>query len=106
NRTGLAALLAQAGAVPRVYPMVVDTLDAARNALERAFTECDAVITSGGVSVGEFDFVKRAFTELGGQLDFWRVAMKPGKPFVFGRWRDRFLFGVPGNPVASFVSFL
>jgi molybdopterin molybdotransferase len=106
NRTGLAILLVQSGAIPHVHPVVTDTLDATRTALERAFVESDAIITSGGVSVGEFDFVKRAFTDLGGQLDFWRVAIKPGKPFVFGRWGGKYLFGVPGNPVASFVSFL
>jgi molybdopterin molybdotransferase len=56
--------------------------------------------------VGELDFVKPAFTELGGALDFWQVAMRPGKPFVFGRRGEKFLFGLPGNPVSAFVTFL
>jgi molybdopterin molybdotransferase len=68
--------------------------------------ECDAVVTSGGVSVGELDLVKAAFEELGGRLEFWKVAIRPGKPFVFGRRGEKFLFGLPGNPVSAFVTFL
>jgi molybdopterin molybdotransferase len=74
--------------------------------LEQALTECDAVVTTGGVSVGELDFVKAAFAELGGTTEFWKVAIRPGKPFVFGRRADRFLFGLPGNPVSAVVTFL
>ena len=106
NRAVLAPLLAQAGAIPRTYPLVPDTLAATRAALERAFAECDVVVTSGGASVGELDFVKQAFVELGGEQEFWKVAVKPGKPFVFGRWRGKFLFGLPGNPVSALVTFL
>jgi molybdopterin molybdotransferase len=64
------------------------------------------VVTSGGVSVGEADYIKSAFTELGGKLEFWKVAIRPGRPFVFGEWNGRFLFGLPGNPVSAFVAFL
>ncbi|MEK7676542.1 MAG: gephyrin-like molybdotransferase Glp [Verrucomicrobiota bacterium] len=106
NRVALAALLDRLGAVPRSFPLVKDTLHDTRSALETAFAECDAVVSSGGVSVGEWDFVKKAFQEMGGELDFWKVAIKPGKPFVFGRWRDKFLFGLPGNPVSAMVTFL
>lgn len=106
NRAMLAALVSRAGAVPKVYPLVRDTLEAARLALEEAFRECDIVVTSGGVSVGEMDFVKAAFESLGGDLQFWRVAIRPGKPFVFGRLGGKFLFGLPGNPVSAFVTFL
>ena len=106
NRVGLAALATRAGAAPIVYPLVLDTLAATRASLERAFSECDAVVTTGGVSVGELDFVKAAFAEMGGVLDFWRVAIKPGKPFVLGRWREKLLFGLPGNPVSAWVTFL
>jgi molybdopterin molybdotransferase len=56
--------------------------------------------------VGELDFVKAAFEELGGVLGFWKVAIKPGKPFVFGRWGEKLLFGLPGNPVSAIVTFL
>ncbi|MDB6110578.1 MAG: Molybdenum cofactor synthesis domain protein [Pedosphaera sp.] len=106
NRIGLAALITQAGAVPKVFPLVKDTLAETREALAAAFAECDVVITSGGVSVGELDFIKSAFEELGGELQFWKVAIKPGRPFVFGQWRGKFLFGLPGNPVSAFVTFL
>jgi molybdopterin molybdotransferase len=106
NRVGLAALVRRAGGVPRVFPLVADALQATRRALEEAFAECDTVISSGGVSVGEMDFVKRAFEESGGELEFWKVAMKPGRPFVFGRRREKFLFGLPGNPVSALVTYL
>ena len=98
--------LVKMGAISKVLPLVPDTLAATQTALEKAFSECDAVITTGGVSVGEHDFVKSAFTQLGGVMDFWKVAIRPGKPFVFGRWRDKFLFGLPGNPVSTLVTFL
>lgn len=106
NRAMLAALIARAGGRPKVYPLVRDTLAATRAALEQAFAECDLVVTSGGVSVGELDFVKDAFTSLGGELEFWRVAIRPGKPFVFGKLGGKFLFGLPGNPVSASVTFL
>lgn len=106
NRTMLAALLVRAGALPKVYPIVTDQLEATRAALELAFRECDLVITSGGVSVGEMDFVKAALTALGGELQFWKVAIRPGKPFVFGTLGGKFLFGLPGNPVSAFTTFL
>ncbi|MBI4659231.1 MAG: molybdopterin molybdotransferase MoeA [Verrucomicrobia bacterium] len=106
NRGSLAALVEQVGGKPKIYPIAKDTLEMTRASLDRAFRECDSVVTAGGVSVGEFDFVKEAFESLGGELALWRVAMKPGKPFVFGTWRDKFLFGLPGNPVSAFVTFL
>jgi molybdopterin molybdotransferase len=71
----------------------------------RAAAEVDAIITSGGVSVGEFDFVKGAAEELGGTLDFWRVAVKPGKPFLHATILGKPLFGLPGNPVSGLVTF-
>ena len=101
NRAALSELIRQGGAEPRVYPLVHDTLEATIEALQTAFADCDAVVTSGGVSVGEHDFVKAAFEQLGGTLDFWKVRIKPGKPFLCGRLDDRFLFGLPGNPVSA-----
>lgn len=106
NRALLEPLLEGSGAMVRLYPLVPDTLAGTRESLRQAFNECDAVVTSGGVSVGELDFVKAAFEELGGQLDFWKVAIKPGKPFVFGRLGAKMLFGLPGNPVSAMVTFL
>ena len=106
NRPMLATLLAGCGAEPRAFPLVPDSLNRTRNALQRAFAECDAVVTTGGASVGKLDFVKAAFAELGGSQEFWKVAIKPGKPFVFGTLAGKFLFGLPGNPVSAFVTFL
>ncbi|NBR84683.1 MAG: molybdopterin molybdenumtransferase MoeA [Proteobacteria bacterium] len=106
NRAMLAALLAECGAEARVFPLVPDSLNRTCNALKRAFAECDAVVTTGGASVGQLDFVKAAFVELGGSQEFWKVAIKPGKPFVFGTLAGKFLFGLPGNPVSAYVTFL
>jgi molybdopterin molybdotransferase len=104
NRAALAALLGDAGALPRLFPVIPDALDETREALRRAFDECDVVVTSGGVSVGELDFVKDAFRELGGNTEFWRVAIRPGKPFLFGSRGEKLLCGLPGNPVSAFVT--
>jgi len=106
NRAALAPLIVAAGGIPSIFPIVPDDAEVTRMALSRAFAECDIVVTCGGVSVGEMDFVKSGFEELGGHLQFWKVAIKPGRPFVFGRHRDKLLFGLPGNPVSAFVTFL
>jgi molybdopterin molybdotransferase len=106
NRTTLAALLPSLGAVPKLYPIVPDDQALTKLALTQALSECDAIISTGGVSVGEKDFVKGSFQEIGGSLDFWKVAIKPGKPFVFGKWQNKSFFGLPGNPVSAFVTFL
>jgi molybdopterin molybdotransferase len=106
NRIALAPLLKRAGAVPQAFPLVPDNLTATHEALEEALERCDGVVTTGGVSVGELDLVKSAFEQLGGKMEFWKVAMKPGKPFVFGRRREKLLFGLPGNPVSAFATFL
>ena len=106
NRTMLKPLITQAGGASKIFRLVPDTLAATRSALEVAFAECDFVVTSGGVSVGETDFVKPAFEAMGGELQFWKVAIRPGKPFVFGRVGEKFLFGLPGNPISAFVTFL
>jgi molybdopterin molybdotransferase len=100
----LAALVRGAGAIPRVLGIVrdnrEDTIAAFRSAIESEF-----VISSGGVSVGAYDFVKDALEAIGAETKFWRVAMKPGKPVVLSRLGDRVIFGLPGNPVSCFVSF-
>jgi molybdopterin molybdotransferase len=106
NRIGLAALARQAGAIPKIFPLVKDDLTATRAALEQALSECDVVISTGGVSVGGMDWVKEAFAGIGGRLEFWTVAMRPGKPCAFGRWQEKLWFGLPGNPVSALVCFL
>ncbi|MGZ5450010.1 MAG: molybdopterin molybdotransferase MoeA [Thermoanaerobaculia bacterium] len=100
----LAALVRESGAIARPLGIVRDTREATIAAFEAAI-ESDFVISSGGVSVGAFDFVKDALEALGAETKFWRVAMKPGKPVVLSRLRDRVVFGLPGNPVSCFVSF-
>ena len=106
NRASLIPLIQAAGGEPISYPIVPDDLQKTTQALEQAFAECDIVVTCGGVSVGELDLVKPAFESLGGKLEFWKVAIKPGRPFVVGRLKDKFLFGLPGNPVSAFVTFI
>ncbi|MFO1476126.1 MAG: gephyrin-like molybdotransferase Glp [Verrucomicrobiota bacterium] len=106
NRTALASLVAQAGGIPRPASPIPDVLESTRAALDRAFNEADVIVTCGGVSVGDLDFVKPALEQLGGELDFWKVAMKPGSPIAFGSCRGKLLFGLPGNPVSAIVTFL
>jgi molybdopterin molybdotransferase len=62
------------------------------------------VLTAGGASVGDHDVIRPAFERIGGKIDFWKVAIRPGKPFFFGRLGEKYLFGVPGNPVSAFVT--
>ena len=89
----------------RDYGIVPDSLAATREMLRRASAECDVIVTSGGVSVGEADFVKPA-VEAEGELLMWKIAMKPGRPLAFGRVGKANFIGLPGNPVSSFVTFL
>jgi len=89
----------------RDYGIVPDSLDATREVLRRAAGECDVIVTSGGVSVGDADFVKPA-VEAEGELLMWRISMKPGRPLAFGRVGKASFIGLPGNPVSSFVTFL
>jgi len=85
--------------------IVPDTLDATVEVLKQASAQADLVITSGGVSVGEEDYVRIALEKLG-ELSMWRIAMKPGKPVAFGKVGDTLFMGLPGNPVSVFVTFL
>jgi len=104
NSYSLAALVREAGAIPRMIGIVPDRKDATVAAIESAL-ESDFVMSSGGVSVGAYDFVKEALEMLGADFKFWKVSMKPGKPLVVASLRDRLFFGLPGNPVACMVSF-
>ncbi|HSN13959.1 MAG TPA: molybdopterin-binding protein, partial [Anaeromyxobacteraceae bacterium] len=93
-----------AGAEPDVLPPVPDDPRALARAL-RAVRGHDAIVTVGGVSVGERDLVRAALAEAGARIDFWRVAMRPGKPFAFGRWGPAAVFALPGNPASALVTF-
>lgn len=84
--------------------VVADNKDALRAALQLAAEQADVVITSGGVSVGDADYVKEILAELG-QVNFWKIAMKPGRPLAFGKINDALFFGLPGNPVSVMVTF-
>jgi molybdopterin molybdotransferase len=104
NSVLLAAQLRSAGAEPLVLDAVADDEQATRAALERGL-DADVLITSGGVSVGPHDLVRAGLVELGAREVFWRVAVKPGKPVAFATRGDTLVFGLPGNPVSSLVSF-
>jgi molybdopterin molybdotransferase len=105
NRATLYGLLQQLGCEIIDLGQVEDTLSATQNALREASACADVILTSGGVSVGEEDHVKEAVQSLG-QLDLWRIAIKPGKPLAFGRVANADFIGLPGNPVSAFVTFL
>jgi molybdopterin molybdotransferase len=105
NRFTLNGLAATFGCEVRDYGIVPDTLEATRAVLKRAAAECDVIVTSGGVSVGDADFVKPA-VEAEGSLLMWKIAMKPGRPLAFGKVGNAAFIGLPGNPVSSFVTFL
>lgn len=104
NRYTIYGLLARLGADIRDLGVVADEPEAVRCAFADAATSADAVITTGGVSVGDADYVKDTVEALG-KISFWQVAMRPGRPFVFGRVKDAPFFGLPGNPVAVMVTF-
>ena len=101
----LAAQVSRAGGVPIVLPPAPDELGALRALAARAFAEGDLVLLSGGVSMGKHDHVEQVLQELGGRIDYDGVAIRPGKPVVFGLAGDRPFFGLPGNPLSSFVTF-
>ncbi len=109
NAVMLAAMLRGCGVREVMAFHCVDELAATRETLGRLVTENEVVILSGGVSVGDRDYVKPALADLGFRIELWRIRMKPGKPFVFatGQWRGapRLVFGLPGNPVSAFVTF-
>jgi molybdopterin molybdotransferase len=103
NAVLLATALAAAGADVELLPAVADDERAHRDALERGL-EADVLVTSGGVSVGPHDLVRRILGELGAEEVFWGVAVKPGKPLAFATRGRTLVFGLPGNPVSTLVS--
>jgi molybdopterin molybdotransferase len=105
NSYTLAAYAERAGAIVDLLGIVEDTPEATRVALIRAADNRDIVITSGGVSMGDYDLVKAALTEIGAEIHFDRVIIRPGKPIVFGRRGETYFFGLPGNPVSTSVTF-
>lgn len=104
NRPLLRSLLAEVGAEVLDFGIIPDDEETLRDAVKRAAEEADAIFTSGGVSMGEYDLVKIVLRKLG-TIDFWQVAMQPAKPFAFGHIDGTPLFGLPGNPVSVMVAF-
>lgn len=104
NGYALTALVLEAGAVPLRLGIYPDRQDALEQALRDGLV-ADAIITSGGVSVGEYDLVKAALEAVGTSMAFWKVSMTPGRPLAFGAIDETVVFGLPGNPVASMVTF-
>lgn len=104
NAYALAAAVRDAGAEPWVLPLVRDRFEDIQARLAEAAT-ADVVLSTGGVSVGEYDFVKEALDAFGVRRAFWKVAQKPGKPLTFGRRDACLFFGLPGNPVSALVCF-
>ena len=104
NSYGLSGLVQALGHTPIRYPSVIDSLNDLREQFNKAASECDLFLTSGGVSMGEWDFVRKLMEDEG-DISFWRVRIRPGSPPLFGHWNDTPMFGLPGNPVSSHVVF-
>ncbi len=104
NSYSIAAQVAAAGGIPLRYPIVPDDIDATREAFAKAAAESDFILTSGGVSVGDYDYVKPVLEEMG-ELAFCKVAMRPGNPQTLGSIARVPFFGLPGNPTSTYVGF-
>ena len=105
NNYTIEAYAKLAGANVERLPLAGDDTELLKKQMAAALETCDVLITSGGVSMGVYDFTKTAFRELGAEIFFERVALKPGKPTVFGKIGDKLIFGLPGNPVSVTVTF-
>jgi len=105
NAVQLTAQIASINAVPLYSGIVPDNEEQTRKAIEKALSEADVVLLTGGVSKGDFDFVPKILEELNVEILFRSIAVQPGKPTVFGNRDGKYVFGLPGNPVSSFVQF-
>lgn len=105
NGLQMSAQITASGCIPKYYGIIVDDRQALSDAVAKAFSECDIVLLSGGVSKGDYDYVPEVLEENGMSTLFHRVAIKPGRPLLFGRKQNIFVFGLPGNPVSTFVTF-
>ncbi len=101
-----ADLVEKSGAEVTMRDVIKDDKASLRSFLSEALETCDMVISSGGVSMGRYDYVRDVFIELGVEEHFWRVAQKPGKPLFFGTGNSTLIFGLPGNPVSSYIGFM
>ena len=99
-------LVRKAGGKVVMQDVVKDDKSALHSYLSEALENCDLIISSGGVSMGRYDHVRDVFMELGVKESFWKVAQKPGKPLFFGSKKNKLIFGLPGNPISSFIGFM
>jgi molybdopterin molybdotransferase len=104
NALALAAQVAEAGGIAQRLPIAPDEKEALRRLIEEGF-ESDLLLLSGGVSKGKYDYVRQVLEELGAEIFIEGVAIRPGKPLIFGQAQGRFFFGLPGNPVSTYVTF-
>lgn len=105
NNYSLSAQVKEIGAIYKRYGIVADEKTILKKKILAALSECDVLLLSGGVSVGDYDYVKDVLDEIGANLIFWRVNQKPGKPLAFLIYKDKPIFGLPGNPVSVMVCF-
>ncbi|PIQ31603.1 MAG: molybdopterin molybdenumtransferase MoeA [Bacteroidetes bacterium CG18_big_fil_WC_8_21_14_2_50_41_14] len=106
NGAQLAAQVVRAGAIPNYYGIAVDTREATFSVITQALNENDVVLLTGGVSMGDFDFVPEIMIETGVDIKFRSIAVQPGKPTIFGTFQNTtYIFGLPGNPVSSYTQF-
>ena len=101
-----ADLVKKAGSKVVVRNVIKDDKSSLKSFLFDALETCDVIISSGGVSMGRYDYVREVFIDLGVKEHFWKVAQKPGKPFFFGTNNKSLIFGLPGNPVSSYIGFM
>jgi molybdopterin molybdotransferase len=104
NTYSLAAQVARAGGVPMILPVARDEYEDTRTLVDRGLA-ADLLLISGGVSAGKYDIVERVLSDVGAELFFDRVLIQPGQPLVFGRAREKLIFGLPGNPASTMVTF-
>jgi molybdopterin molybdotransferase len=104
NHLAIAGMVLEAGGVPELLGIATDDFSSLEAAIDRAEAAgADVLVTIGGASVGDHDLVQSALTKRGMELGFWRIAMRPGKPLIFGRLGEMLILGLPGNPVSSIV---
>lgn len=104
NSYGIAAAVREAGGIPLLLGIARDTPAALKEKISQGLT-ADILVLSGGVSMGDYDFTKAVFHELGADMNFWKLAIRPGQPLAFGKIQGKLAFGLPGNPVSSMVTF-
>jgi len=105
NSYSLSAQIKEAGACPKRYGIARDDKEILKKKIRETLSDCDVLLLTGGVSVGDYDFVKEILDELDAEFVFWKVNQRPGKPMAFLTYKDKFIFALPGNPVSVMVCF-